>query len=145
MNQNSTSSLSPSLLSALVPQLNIATARPVFDSQSERAARLKQLLLDLSKEEDNKDFRTILRDAASSIREKAFGYNRAVTKKRILKLLSEFELCEIADFTDELNLPEKEIRAALDDLLKAEKISEGKRRRWQEPGKHYNQTFELKK
>lgn len=141
-----TSVLSLSNLSALVPQFDSSTSAPqILDPKSERAARLKQLLLDLSKEDDYKDFRTILRDAASNIREKAFGFNRIVTKKRILKLLNEFDLCEIVDFTDELKLPEKEIRGALDDLLKDESIVEGKRRRWQEPGKHYNQTFELKK
>lgn len=141
-----TSVLTLSPLSALVPQLNQSTNAPqILDSAETHAAGLKQLLLDLSKDEKNKDFRTILRDAASSIREKAFGYNRAVTKKRICKLLAEFECCEIYDFTDELGLPEKEIKAAILDLLKEEKIVEGKRRRWQEAGKHYNPIYELKK
>ncbi len=141
-----TPAVSQPFLSAFVPQFEPNISAPqILDSASERAARLKQLLLDLSKEEANRDFRAILRDAAASVREKAFGFNRAVTKKRILKLLGEFECCEIDDFTDELGLPEKEIRAALADLLKEEKICEGRRRRWQEAGKHYNQTFELKK
>lgn len=141
-----TPAVSLSDLSALVPQFDSGTHAPqILDSAETRAARLKQLLLDLSKEEDNRDFRAILRNAAASVREKAFGYNRSVTKKRILKLLAEFYNCEIDDFTDELALPEKEIKSALDELLKEGKIIEGKRRRWQEPGRHYNQNFELKR
>lgn len=135
----------PSVPTVILPFDQSTSAPNILDSSQTKAARLKQLLLDLSKEEENKDFRTILRDAAASIREKAFGYNRAVTKKKILKMLNEFELCEIADFTDEFKMPEREITEALDDLLKENKICEGQRRRWQELGKHYNRTFELKR
>jgi acetate kinase len=114
-------------------------------NQIDTAARLKQLLLDLSKEEDYKDFRSIIRAAADSVREKAFGYNRSVTKRKILKLLAEFFALELDDITFETGIGEKEIKAALDDLIKENKIVEGRRRRWQEAGKHYNPIYELPK
>lgn len=128
------------------PSNSTAETRPnkTFDS-SERAARLKQLLFDLSKEEDYKDYRSILRSAADSVRIKAFGYNRAVTKRKILKLLSEFYNLEIVDLVEDTGIAEKEIKAAVADLIAEEKITEGERRRYQEPGKHYNKIYELKK
>lgn len=144
-------STNPALSLSQFPATNfqsnsIETGRPnqSLDS-SGGAARLKQLLFDLSKEEEFKDFRSILRAAADSVREKAFGYNRAVTKRKILKLLAEFFVLEIVDLTDETGIAEKEIKAAVADLIVEEKIVEGERRRYQEPGKHYNKIYELKK
>lgn len=121
----------------------------LFDSDidsADRPERLKKLLLDLSKRDEFKqDFGTILREAADKIREKAFGYNREVTKRKIVNLIREFEICEMDDFLDEFKLPKKEIDGALDDLISEQKIVTGQRRRWQEAGKHYNTTYELKK
>lgn len=109
-----------------------------------RAERLKKLLLDLSKDESvKKDFGSILREAADRVREKAFGFNRGVTKRKIINLIREFEICEMDDFTDEFNLPKKEIFAALDELERENKIVVGRRRRWQEAGKHYNLIYRL--
>ena len=113
------------------------------DYNNSRAQKLKQLLLDLSKEEENTDFRSILRDAADKIRTKAFGFNRAVTKRKIINLIREYEICEMDDFLDEFKLPKKEILAALDELQNDGKIIVGKRRRWQEAGKHYNLIYRL--
>jgi hypothetical protein len=137
-----TSALSLPAQLARTTQLNKFNTRP---DNTERAARLKALLLDLSKEEDFRDFRSIIRAAADSVREKAFGYNRQVTKRKILKLLDEYFVLELDDITDETRISEKEIKAALNDLIQENKIREGKRRRWQEVGKHYNPTFELVK
>jgi hypothetical protein len=114
-----------------------------FNPEAERAARLKQLLLDLSKDEEYKDFRSILRVAADTVRQKAFGYNRSVTKRKILKLLAEYFTLEIVDIVDETGISEKEIKAAIADLIKENAIVEGERRRWQEVGKHYNKIYEL--
>ena len=135
--------------SLLFPQMNTALNLPVSASfqpigeSDSRAAKLKQLLLDLSKEEINQDFRSILRDAANKVREKAFGFNRSVTKRKIVGLIREFEICEMDDFLEEFKLPKKEVAAALDELEREAAIKTGKRRRWQEVGKHYNTTYEL--
>ncbi|HEX8637970.1 MAG TPA: hypothetical protein VF692_07910, partial [Pyrinomonadaceae bacterium] len=77
------------------------------NSTSDRAAEIKQLLLNLSKDDANKEFRSILRKAADSVREKAFGYNRSVTKRKIIELLGEFDLCEMEDFLDEIKVSKK--------------------------------------
>lgn len=110
-----------------------------------RAQKLNRLLLDLSKDKSNKEFSTALRNAADAIREKAFGYNRATTKRKIVRLLKEFEICELEDFLEETRIAKKEIRDALDDLIKEKKIETGQRRRWQEAGKHYSTIYSLKK
>jgi predicted Rossmann fold nucleotide-binding protein DprA/Smf involved in DNA uptake len=115
----------------------------------ENALLLKQNLLDLSRLPENKPFKSSLRQAADSIRNTAFGFNREVTKKKIIKLLDAenggYDCLEIDDFIDETGLPETELRPALIELEKAGKIEADKRRRWQEPGKHYNDIWRLKK
>ena len=125
--------------------LPVSAENQQSDYNSSRAQKLKQLLLDLSKEEENTDFRSILRDAADKIRTKSFGFNRAVTKRKIINLIREFEICEMDDFLFEFKLPKTEITAALGELIAEEKIVEGRRRRWQEMGKHYNSIYSLKK
>jgi DNA-binding transcriptional ArsR family regulator len=97
----------------------------------------------LSRRPENSKYKRTLRRAADEIREKAFGYNRQTTRRKILKLLSEFHICEIDDFTCETGIAEPEIRAALAELAAENKIKIGRRRRWQEAGKHYNEIFEL--
>ncbi len=146
---NQNPALSLSSFPAVNPQLNLKKARPnsfpEHPQDDHRAARLKQLLFDLSKEEEYKDFRSILRNAADSVRQKAFGYNRAAVKRKILKLLSEFFLLEIDDITDETGIPEKEIKAAVAELIVRGAIVAGKRRRFQEVCKHYKLIYSLKK
>ena len=127
--------------SALNPPVSAHLQQP--DSSSSRAQKLKQLLLDLSNEKENTDFRSILREAAERIRTKSFGFNRAVTKRKIVNLIREFEICEMDDFLFEFKLPKAEITDALGELIAEEKIVEGKRRRWQEAGKHYNLIYKL--
>jgi hypothetical protein len=104
---------------------------------------LKQLLLDLSKDPRFASHRSTLRLAADQVRIKAFGYNRETTKRKILKLIKEFECIEIEDLVDETNIDDREIKSALIELIEDGKVKEGKRRRWQEPGKHYNPVFYL--
>jgi len=116
---------------------------------TENALELKQNLLDLSRLPEYKAFKSILRNAADAVRTTAFGHNREVTKKKIIRLLDTenggYDCLEIDDFIDETNLPEQELREALIELEKAGFIEKDKRRRWQEPGKHYNDLWLLKK
>jgi len=112
---------------------------PIFDTGDQ----LKNLLLMLSRRPENQKYRATLRKAADEIREKAFGYNRQTTKRKILKLIAEFHICEIDDFIDETGIAESEIRAALAELAAEGAITVGRRRRWQEMGKHFNEIFEL--
>ncbi len=126
---------------------NTRLSHPPFTSElaaESPADQLKRLLLSLSKEPQNSEFRTILRSAADSVREKAFGYNRSVTKKKILKLLGEFDCLELEDLVDETRIKSVELAGALEDLITEAKIIRGKRRRWQEPGKHYNDIYYLR-
>lgn len=102
---------------------------------------LKQLLLELSKRPEFAVHKSTLRSAADRVREIAFGYNRETTKRKIMKLLQEFHQLEIDDLTDETRIAEKEIRAGLAELIAAGRVKLGHRRRWQEPGKHYNELF----
>ncbi len=109
----------------------------------ENAAQLKQFLLSLSKQEENKEFRGILRAAADKIREKAFGVNRSVVKRKIISLIREFEHCEMDDFLDEIKASRKDITFALEELTAEGRIEIGQRRRYQEVGKHYNTTYQI--
>lgn len=134
----------PTIENALPPNDSGFSHPPLLHSETAPPDRLKALLLNLSRQPEYGEYRSILRSAADSVREKAFGYNRQTTRKKILKLLNEFHCLEIDDLTDETRISEKEIRAALDDLIAEEKVIRGQRRRWQEPGKHYNAVYYLK-
>ena len=87
-------------------------SHPFFNSLEPK--QLKDLLLELAKK--HKSFSSILRGAANEIRNRTEGYNRTVTRNKILKLLKEFECCEIVDLVDETGINEKEIKAALAEL-----------------------------
>ncbi|MBX3288431.1 MAG: hypothetical protein KF855_03705 [Acidobacteria bacterium] len=112
-------------------------------SPKDSALHLRDHLIALAQKPENSSFKSILRSAAESIRVTAFGYNRATTKRKILRLLKEFHCLEILDIVDETNIKDSEIKAALAELVCESKIRLGKRRRWQEPGKHYNEIYEL--
>jgi hypothetical protein len=116
-----------------------------FAHSIETAADLKQLLLDLSKASHLTPFARILREAAENVRTQAFGYNRAVTRKKILKALSEFDCLEMDDLVDETRLPEVELLMALEELIVENVVTTDLRRRWQEPGRHYNVLYLLKR
>jgi hypothetical protein len=119
----------------------IAKKDPVEDKQS--AEELKKLLLDMAAKPEYAPYQKTLRAAAGEVKIAAFGYNRGTTRKRILKLLAEYEQLEIDDLTSETRIAEKEIRAAIEELIAERKIIRGKRRRWSEPGKHYNDIYLL--
>jgi hypothetical protein len=115
---------------------------PVLNSNCAHE-ELKQLLLSLSKKPEYAAHRSTLRSAADRVREKAFGYNRSTTKRKITKLLTEFHCLELEDFIAETGIAPKEVNAAIEELIVEGKIRQGKRRRWQEPGKHFNPLYEL--
>jgi hypothetical protein len=125
-----------------VPHPEISTLS-INTSGTANAEKLKGLLLELSKDPEHAQFKSILRLAADQVRITAFGYNRSTTKKKIIRLLEEFHCLEIEDIADETAIDEREIRAALLELVNEGRIKHGKRRRWQEPGKHYNDIFYL--
>lgn len=127
------------------PPSNTGLSHPPFSKQAvvSSADELKKLLLSLSKDPKNSQFKSILRNAADSVRETAFGYNRSVTKKKILKLLGEFDCLELDDLIDETKIKSAELSAALEQLITSGHVLKGKRRRWQEPGKHFNDVFYL--
>ena len=137
---NISSALSLPQFPARTTQSDSTEARPTTE---ENAAQLKQFLLSLSKQEENKEFRGILRAAADKIREKAFGVNRSVVKRKIITLLREFDLCEMDDFLDEIKVSRKDITFALEELTAEGRIEIGQRRRYQEVGKHYNTTYQI--
>lgn len=109
----------------------------------ENAAQLKDLLLALADQEHLAEFKAILRSAANTVKEKAFGYNRKAIKNKILKLLREFERCEMIDFEEEFKLPKREIQAALDELVRESLVRVGGRQRFQEAGKHFSPVYIL--
>jgi hypothetical protein len=120
-----------------------SSPHPPLSLNSDDSEKLKQLLIDLSKDPKYASHRSTLRMAADQVRVTAFGYNRATTKRKIMKLVEEFHQLEIEDLVDETKIAENEIRAALLELTDEGKLKPGRRRRWQEPGKHYNAIFYL--
>jgi hypothetical protein len=108
----------------------------------ENADRLKQTLLELSRAEENRYFQSVLLAAATAVRETTHGVNPNSARNKIVKLFQEFTSLEMDDLTDETKLAEADIRKVLAKLVDENLIVEGKRRRWQEAGKHYNELWE---
>ncbi|HEX8249004.1 MAG TPA: hypothetical protein VF599_12575 [Pyrinomonadaceae bacterium] len=108
----------------------------------ENADKLKQTLLELSRQDENRFFQSVLLAAATEIREKTHGVNSVSARNKIVKVFQEFGSLEMDDLTDETKLSEPDIRKVLLKLEEENLIVEGKRRRWQEAGKHYNELWE---
>lgn len=108
----------------------------------ENADKLKQTLLELSRQDENRYFQSVLLAAATAVREQTHGVNVVSARNKIVKVFQEFKSLEIDDLTDETKLSEADIRKVLTKLLDENLIIEGKRRRWQEAGKHYNELWE---
>ena len=94
------SALALSINSAFTPQLDLTETRSQT-TETTAVLRLKQTPPELAEDENYKEFRSIIRATADSVRKKAFGHNRAVTKREILRLLDEFFVLELDDITDE--------------------------------------------
>lgn len=119
-------------------------------STDEKARQLHRLLLDLSKDESEKELRSAIRQTSDFFREKFFGLSERQVKTRILEVMKdyfdgeEYRGLEIDNLAEQTGIKESQLLPVLKAMVAGGAVLEGRRRRWQEPGKHYNSIYKLK-
>ncbi|MCD9186743.1 MAG: hypothetical protein LUM44_09935 [Pyrinomonadaceae bacterium] len=137
--------LTPSQNSILHPNFNPE------DSEKDRAQKLKNFLVELSKQPEVTEYRSIIRKAADAIREKAFGISDRKVESKLTEAFEEYFngenyiFVEMSDLIELTGLREKEIEPILTKMISKGVVETSQRRRWNEPGKHYNDLYRLKK
>jgi len=121
------------------------------ETEKDKAKKLKEFLIGLSKQPEVVEYRSIIRQCADAVREKAFGISEKRVESRLSEAFQEYfdgenyrfvEMCDLEDLTA---LSEKILAPVLDKLIKKGIVETSQRRRWNEPGKHYNLLYRLKK
>lgn len=120
-----------------------------IDSPLDKARLLHRLMLDLAKEEPEKQLKSAVRHTADFFREKFFGPTETQIKLRITGALEEYfdgetyRALEIDNLAELTGISEEKLLPVLEKLVADGTIVEGRRRRWQEMGKHYNPIYSL--
>lgn len=131
-----------------------AAARPQFsgkDSAEEKATKLHRHLLDLARDTDEKEARTIFRATADFFRESYFGLTDKEIKARIAAVLEEYfdgevyRALEIENIAELSGIDKAILLPVLSRMVKRGIIEQGRRRRYNEMGEHYNPIYKLKK
>jgi hypothetical protein len=140
---NSTNTLSP---------LNDRQSHPFFTSTNEKdkADQLHRLLLDLAKNTSEKELKSVFRKTADFFREAVFGKTQAQIRTAVLEALKDYfdgEECaplEINNLEELTGIDEPELLPVLNKMVAAGEILQGRRRRYNEAGAHYNAIYKLK-
>lgn len=133
-------------------QINTSELPPFAEtgSSDEKARQLHRFLLDLSKDESEKELRSAARATADFFREKFFGLTEAQIKTRIIETLKdyydgeEYHALEIDNLTELIGVKSSKLLPIVKQMVEAGTLLEGRRRRWSEPGKHYSSIYKLK-
>ena len=126
-------------------RMTITEKYSAIESRDKRAASLNKLLLKLAKTETDKDLRIAIKDSIKAINHKIFGHTIAEIKATVRELLNEYYSLELVDLCELSGVHEKQMNSVLQMMEDDNLIVRGKRRRWQEMGKHYNDLFSLVK
>ena len=137
--------LSESSINSLHPSLfKPASAR-------DTALRLHRLLLDLSKDTSEKEASKALRKTADFFRETYFGLTEKKIRSRIVECLEEYfdgEIytpLEIENIAEVTGLKEEILLPVINRMVKQKILIQGRRRRFNEWGEHYNPIYKLNK
>lgn len=132
-----------------------SAARPqlpdTVDSADEKAKKVHRFLLDLARDESEKEARTIFRATADFFRESYFGLTDKQIKARIVRVLEEFfdgevyRALEIENIAELSGIAEETLQPVLNRMVRRGEIEPGRRRRHNEMGAHYNPIYRLKK
>lgn len=120
-------------------------------SQEDKAKQLHRLLLDLAKDESEKELKSIYRRTADFFRDSVFGKSEKQIRACLLEVFKEyfdgetFVALEIENLAEETGISADKLQPVLDQMVARGEVLMGRRRRWQEAGKHYNPIYKLKK
>ena len=119
-------------------------------NKEDKARQLHRLLLDMAKDESEKEVSSLYRKTADFFRTTFFGRTEAEIKSSIIEVLKDYcdgekdhpvELINLVELT---GINEKELIPILNKLVLTGEIEQGRRRRHNEAGKHYNALYRLK-
>jgi len=142
--------LETNILNSETLQPNSPFAFLQSDLTDEKAKKLHRLLLDLSKDESEKELRSIVRQTADFFREKFYGKTDAQIRTAIIEVLKDYfdgetyNPLEIDNLAEETGIKEDKLLPVLEKMVAEGILLQGRRRRYQEPGKHYNPIYKLK-
>ncbi|MBS1797824.1 MAG: hypothetical protein JSS81_28645 [Acidobacteria bacterium] len=137
----------PNSINALPSNFPLSHPTPSED----KARKIHRLLLDMARDESEKEVKSVIRKTADFFRENFFGKTRAQIKAAIVSVLEDYcdgqeaHPVEINNLAELTGIREKELKPALSELAGEKKILVGRRRRFNEPGEHYNLIYKLRK
>jgi hypothetical protein len=132
-----------------VLRTNVALPFFQLDLPDDKAKLLHRLLLDLAKDTSEKEAKWAFRSTADFFREKFFGPTETQIKLHITGVLEEYfdgetyRPLEIDNLAELTGIAEEKLLPVLNKLVADGTILQGRRRRWQEAGKHYNPLYKL--
>jgi hypothetical protein len=110
-----------------------------------RAESINKLLQKLAKTETDKELRIAIKESIKTIRTRVLGHTIKEVKAIVMELLNDYYTLETADLIALSGVHENQMNFVLQIMEEQNLIEKGKRRRWHEPGKHYNDLWGLKK
>ncbi len=131
---------------------NNSLSHPFFsqlNSKEDKARKIHRLLLDFAKDESEKDLKSICRQTADFFREAFFGKTEAQVRTAIIKVLEDYfdgkyyTALELEDLAEETRIGAETLLPVIRQMVSEKLIVEGRRRRWNEPGRHYNSIYKL--
>lgn len=120
-------------------------------NSKDKARQLHRLLLDCARDESEKEVSSMYRKAADFFRETFFGKTEAQIKAAILEVLRDYcdgsdsHPLEVINLVELTGISEKELIPVLGGMVLSGEIIQGRRRRYNEAGNHYNAIYKLKK
>jgi hypothetical protein len=119
-------------------------------STDEKAKKIHRFLLDLAKSESEKEMKSFFRQTADFFRDTVFGKSEKQIRSCIINVLEDYfdgenyVALEIENIAEESSIRIEALQPVLDNMVKKGEILQGKRRRFQEAGKHFNPIYKLK-
>lgn len=120
-------------------------------SPQDKAKKIHRFLLDLAKDESEKEIKSIYRQTADYFRDTFFGKSEKQIRSCIIAVLEDYfdgenyVALEIENISEQSGIRVEALQPVLDKMVKESEILLGRRRRFQEAGKHYNPIYKLKK
>lgn len=133
----------------VTPQSNPRAARPnpFPDCREGRARRIKQLLLDLAQEESDPSLKSAIRQTADFFRENFFGLTEKKIRSRIVEVLEDYfdgeqyNALEIDNISELTGIKPEILLPVLEKMIRCGIVLEGRRKRFNELGNHYNRIY----
>ena len=136
-----------------LPSNNFTLSHPFFTSTNEKdkATHLHRLLLDLAKDTSEKELKSAFRKTADFLRESLFGKTEAQIRTAITEAFKdyfdgeEYRALEINNLAELTGIDEQQLSPVLNKMVAKGEILQGRRRRFNEAGEHYNAIYKLRR